>query len=384
MQTNQIILRANVNRSQIDITPTHYNISGIPITVDDAVMNRVHYSKAENAKGMPSMKGNPVTLGHPVVNGENASGRNGSGLDDFYSGGTIKSVYNTNGVWYADASIKKSILNAQDGGKEYSDLIEGKNNIGVSTGLTFEANDTAGTNAKGQAYDESAINQQYDHLAFLANEAPAGGDDTVIRFNAIGTDIINVNELIDTAHNADEIGLFKRFMGWFVKENQNGYNSHQGNEPEVNTNNGDEAMRQKILAALDAAKVQTNGLDDDALLAALNELSSGKEEVAPQVPQVNADDLAALVATAVNKAVEPLQAQLTANADAEAVQLKAQMKAMTVNKLADALIEKMDAQDMKDHLAANASVGFNMGHGQHVQANADDGGYSAEMPEGDK
>ncbi len=61
MQTNSIMLMANVNRSQINITDTHYNIKSIPITVDDAVMNGVLYSATENAKGMQSMMGNPVT-----------------------------------------------------------------------------------------------------------------------------------------------------------------------------------------------------------------------------------------------------------------------------------------------------------------------------------
>ena len=375
MQTNQIILRANVNRSQIEITPTHYNIKSIPITVDDAVMNRVHYSAEENAKGMPSMNGNPVTLGHPVVDGQNASGVNGKGLEDYYSGGTIRNVYNNAGVWYADASIKKSVLNAQDGGKEYAELIESRQDIGVSTGLMFEANEMKGRNAKGEDYDASAINQSYDHLAMLANEEPAGGKDTVIRFNSKDTQVFDVNQLIT---NTDEKSLFKRFMSWFVNETQNEYNSKRENE----SNNGDNAMRDKIVAALNAAKVETSGLDDDALFAAYNQLNSGDDK-APKAEATNSGITAEQVAEIVANAVKPLQDQLAVNADAELKQLKTQMKAMTVNKLADSIVDKMDAQEMKDHLAANAAVDFNMGGYQH-QANADDGGYSAGMPEGDK
>ncbi len=85
-------------------------------------------------------------------------------------------------------------------------------------------------------------------------------------------------------------------------------------KPITNNNDGDRIMREKILAALNAAKVETNGLDDDALFAAYNELDKGKDKT----PATNAsEDLTAQITAAVNAAVKPLQDQITANADAE-------------------------------------------------------------------
>lgn len=202
MNVNTVQLFANVNRSKINITDTHYEIKGIPITVDDAVMNDIHYESTHNAKGIPSIKGQPIALSHPVVDGVNVSGKEGRGLEDYYSGSTVNgSVYNTNGVWYVDASINKKKLLAQDDGERYANAFDNKQDIAVSTGLTFEYNEESGVNSKGEKYSKKAINQKYDHLAILLDEAPAGGEATVMRFNSKDKSHINVNELIEISAN---------------------------------------------------------------------------------------------------------------------------------------------------------------------------------------
>jgi len=427
MQTNQIMLMANVNRSQIEVTKTHYNIKSIPITVDNAIMNDVLYPANENKLGMNSMVGNPVTLGHPVVDGQNASGRSGGGLDDHYSGGTIKSVYNSSGVWYANASIKKSILNAQDGGSEYATMLDNKEDIGVSTGLMFEDNEMSGVNDKGKPYSKTAINQQYDHLAFLANEQPAGGQDTVMRFNV--ADVMPQEGWASKAWNAvksvfksnedsfDQIrdkiyrklneGLSNDVCGryphdvWadhFVYRSENDKLYKQSyaliddevtfvGEPievervieyeTVTNQDGENVMLEKIKAKLTAANVKTDGLDEDGVLAAYNELLLKPVEGSTPTG-ITLED----VTKAVNAAIKPLETQLAANHNVELDGLKTQMKAMTTNKLSDSVIDKMDSQEMKDHLAANGQVGFNVQGGQHVNvANSDEQGFGGmEMP----
>lgn len=389
MHTNTIMLMANVNRSQIEISNTHYNIKSIPITVDDAIMNDVMYSAAENKKGMATMVGNPVTLGHPIIDGQNASGRSGGGLDDHYSGGTIKRVYNKSNVWYADASIKKSILNAQDGGKEYADMLENKDAIGVSTGLMFEDNDMSGVDGKGRSYSKTAINQQYDHLAMLANEQPAGGGDTVMRFNV--ADVMPeqnaLSRFLDTA------------KAWFVNESQNSYNSPDGKQPEfTNNQDGEDIMdRTQIIGLLSGKGISVNAdISDADLMAMLTNAvpeqfkkESKKSEDAdddgededdkPKKKAKNSEEVPAWAQALLAK-VNTLETSLAANHNVELDGLKTQMKAMTVNKLSDSVIDKMDPQEMKDHLAANGQVGFNATSG-YVQTNSNDSGYSADMPE---
>ena len=108
MQTNSIVIVTNVKKSQIKDTGKHWEISNIPVTVDDSVMNDIYYPADENRLGLPSLIGKPVTLAHPMdKEGNYVSGREGQGLEDFFSGGTITNAYNVDGVNFADARIKK-------------------------------------------------------------------------------------------------------------------------------------------------------------------------------------------------------------------------------------------------------------------------------------
>uniref|UniRef100_UPI00356AC070 hypothetical protein n=1 Tax=Pseudoalteromonas sp. TaxID=53249 RepID=UPI00356AC070 len=201
---NKIRLYTNVRKTQLSETDTHFKIKGIPITADNAVMNGILYSAEENAKGMPSMLGQPLTLAHPESNGFNISAKNGVGMQDFYSGGNITDVYNRDGIWYADADVKKSLLAAQDDGETYINALASKENIGVSTGLMFSDNELSGTNSKGEEYTKQAVNQSYDHLAMLLNETPAGGETTVMRFNGEDVDVVNVEALIGSVGEIEQ------------------------------------------------------------------------------------------------------------------------------------------------------------------------------------
>jgi hypothetical protein len=433
---------ANVNRSQIEITETHYNIKSIPITVDDAVMNKVHYSDAENKKGMPSMKGNPVTLGHPVIDGVNVSARSGEGLAEHFSGGTIKRVYNKSDVWYADASIKKSVLNAQEGGPALADRLDNEESIAVSTGLEFEVNDISGVNKAGVPFSHSAINQNYDHLAMLAkNQAPAGGDDTVMRFNVAdvmlegeadnenvisrtwnaiksifgnGDHELSHDEIQDKIHQKlnegrsdDQRHLWPRevFDTHFIYSDENGTMFKQAYAisddevifigerkegemvfKETTNNNGDSTMldRKQVIALLAGKNISVNAdISDADLEAKLTEAINAKADPAPNV---NADDqpkglTLEDVTKAINAGLKPLQEQLTANADKELETVVAQVVALNKG-IDEAAAKAMGLAACNAFLAANGTPAFNTsGQRQHHQANANDNGLDNELPE---
>ena len=351
---NQIILTANIGKTQITSTKTHYHIKRIPITVNGAVMNSIYYSAEENAKGMNSMVGKPVTLEHPTDGGNATTAMEGVGLDDHYSGGTISKVYNKGDVWFADSSIKKSILNAQDNGPKYAAMLDSKESMSVSTGLCFEDNQVSGTNAKGDSYTKSAINQTYNHLAFLHSDAGAGGKDTIMHFN--------VSDLMDKPVKDDQV----------VTGKESGYNDPTPTI--INTNDGDLMDRKKIMALLAGKNIAVNAdISDADLEAKLTDAVNAKVDPAPKLvkpvevaPVVNKeDDKLALAINALTAKVDGLETQLAANANAEVDDLKIQMKAMTTNCLADSIIDKLNAQDMKDHLAANGQVAVNVRNGQH-------------------
>ena len=194
---NQSIrLVTNVKKSQISDDGEFFKIKGIPVTVNNAVMNGLLYPEDENAKGMPSINGRLMTLGHPKnANGETVSTADGEALVNHFGGGSVGLPYLTNGVHYVDAKIRKATLKAQPNGEWFYNRLDQKLPIGVSTGLFSDRDMTAGVTTNGKEYFGVARNQRYDHLALLhESEPPAGGKDTFINFNSADQDlIINVN-----------------------------------------------------------------------------------------------------------------------------------------------------------------------------------------------
>lgn len=129
-----------------------------------------------------------------------------------------------------------------------------------------------------------------------------------------------------------------------------------------------------LIAALNAAGVKTEGMADEQILAAYDEMKGGKTNA------VNADQIASIVNEAVSKAVAPLQAQLQANADAEKNSLVKDLLAADVG---------LDEEDLKG-MATNALHKLHAKHcqttntlsGQFAQVNSGKHEYdSIEMPE---
>ena len=217
MPQAHISLFANISKSQIKETDTHFNIEGVPVTVDDAVMNGIHYSAENNKLGMPSIRDRVVTLSHPTtVNGSGVDAYAGESLQKFYSGGHIETVYADSGTWKVNISIDKDILRAQDKKQDsnFYDSLANQQDIGVSTGLYAEIEPTVGKNAKGVDYEGAATKQVYNHLAMLdSSEAPAGGQSTFMRFNKEAQDKVVINladympdSIPDTIVKVEDVG----------------------------------------------------------------------------------------------------------------------------------------------------------------------------------
>lgn len=310
----RVILVSNTSKSKVEKTDGKYKITGIPITVDNATMNRIKYPADENQKGMPTMVGKPMSLTHPEdKDGRNVSIFSPDGID-FYSGGKVSQTYNKDGTWYANADIDEKRLRATEQGEYFANRLDEGLPIGVSTGLTFTSN-----NESGEDYDMVAKNMEFDHLAMLhESEQPAGGDATVMRFNGEDVDVVNVESLIGSVGKIeqDEIseGLLTKIVNTvkaaFVNENKSGYN-----DTDLNTNE-DRVMRNLIEAKLKAAGKEVEGLDEAALLDAYNSL----EKPAEIVSKVSEIDFTDIIGKAVNAAVKPIseklekvESELTAN-----------------------------------------------------------------------
>ena len=313
----RIILVSNTSKSKVEKTDGKYKITGIPITVDNAKMNRIKYSADENVKGMPTMVGKPIALTHPEdKDGRNVSIFSPDGID-FYSGGKVSQTYNKDGIWYANADIDEKRLRSTDNGEYFANRLDLGLPIGVSTGLTFEAN-----NESGDGYDMIAKNMEFDHLAMLhESERPAGGDATVMRFNGEDVEAVNVDLLINSVtdeHSEKELSLFAKFTQWlanhgsFEPDEKTGYNAQ-----DLNTNEGSIMNREEMLEALGLA-VNSQVTDEELKTLMKSKLSVNASE------GFSKEELA----EAINAAVKPLTEKLEAiNAE------KLQGKRDAVNKL---------------------------------------------------
>ena len=459
-------LYTNVGKSQIEETDTHFKISGIPVTKNNKVMNEIAYLEQYNAEGMPTIEEQPITLRHPEVDGVNVSAKQGKGLM-YFSGSLVGKHYLDNGTWKVDTLVNKKKLAAQDDGERWTEILSNKETFGVSTGLTFTRNSESGE-LDGVPYKMVAKGQNYDHLAFLDPkvEAPAGGEDTMVRFNAdieqgevIVCNIDNEEPLdkqckdkrsrIKKAWNAakklagvnalshddirrqlnDEVnddnqrerykwvvevydnyfiyidesddgnyyqlgyeidsndsvilsGEAQKVVKKFVKANvfapatDKGYNSQ---EFDVNQLNEDLIMdRSEMLEALGLA---TNSqVSDDELKTLM------KSKLAVNASEgFTKEDVTQIVEQAVNAAVKPLQDQLTANADKELNGLIADVVALKINGIDEAVAKTMGVNALKGLLEANSAEfvaeGYNAQHsGRNVNINSSEDEYRSRKP----
>ena len=335
MPQAHISLFANISKTQIKETDTHFNIEGVPVTVDDAVMNGIHYSAENNKLGMPSIRDRVVTLSHPTTaNGNGVDAYAGESLQKFYSGGHIETVYADNGTWKVNISIDKDILRAQDKKQDskFYDSLANKQDIGVSTGLYAEIEPTIGKNAKGVDYEGAATKQVYNHLAMLdASEPPAGGQSTFMRFNKESQDKVVINladymtdSIPDTVYKVEDVNADDKpeakddFNGLLAKLLAIlGISKLAGNTENKPQQNEENAMPDDIKKKMKALKDNGSykeGMSDDEISNAFEKM--GKKDDAPKANEVaqNSEILNAI--QALTAKVTGLESKLNAKDDA--------------------------------------------------------------------
>lgn len=331
------------------------------------------------------------------------------------------------------------------------DMISGNNAdpIHVSTGLLLNKEQKAGE-SKQKKYSWVAHNMQFDHIAILLDEPGAGTPDEGVGMfvNADGQEAdVEATSLIDAANSMkdgwwnktkfylsnasnysfNEIcaalrnkmseGKPETYYFWpeavwpdrFIYEENGKYLQQKylidddgkaelvgdpvevvrkPTEYEVKTNGDTNPMKEKMIAALNAAGVKTDGLTDDQVWDAYNQQVQKKAGDQPGT-QINSDAIAA----AVNLAIKPLtdeigtlKTQLQANAEKDLKTkrdaVKAKFPFMTeaaINSLAGEALNDMYAQ-------CQTSTGLNPSF-QQVNAENDqwkDYDLNAGMEEGAK
>lgn len=362
---NHVTLVSNVSKTMIKETDTHFMIRGIPITVNNQTMNSVLYEESEMKKGLPSMVGKPIVLQHPAdKDGQFISAMAGDGLMSFFGGGVVTKAYVSNGVSYADAEIKKSLLKAQDNGKYYYDKLSKKKPVGVSTGLVFTDNEESGVDRNGVPYAMKAKDIAFDHLACLPDhQKPAGGDQTMMVFNR--RMVTNVNQHIpDEDSFIDKLAA--KVAAIFNNEDKTGYNEESPKtNPDMSTNEENEDMKDEDMIAhlkkngYEVKKSEKNE-DDKGDMEKKNMGDKKNMDKKEAKNSAEFDELKSLI-LAQNSQIEALQTAVNKKEEDKLSALRTNAKSLKVNGLSDSVIDLMTEADLNTLLAANGSPVGNFG-----------------------
>ncbi|EBO0868505.1 DUF2213 domain-containing protein [Salmonella enterica] len=328
------------------------------------------------------------------------------------------------------------------------EMIDGTNTdpIHLSTGLLTNKEKKSGE-SKGKKYSWIARNMQFDHIAILLDEPGAGTPEEGVGLfvNADGQESdVEAASLIEAANSLKD-GLLNKVKFFFTHNSDASFDEiyqmlreairapsgsdayryvvtvwpdkfiyEEGNklfqqkyliddstvtlvgepvevvrkptEYEVKTNGETNPMKEKMIAALNAAGVTTEGLTDDQVWDAYNEQmkkpADGKkddedpeaEKTKKKDPATNAEEIPAW-AKALSEKVDALNTQITANADTERKEMREAVKAKfglsdtAVNAMADEPLKEMFSQ-------CQTSLGLN---GAFRQTNSSQS--VSEMPE---
>jgi hypothetical protein len=338
-----ISFQTNLKKTQITETPDSFLISGVPVVVDGAVMNGITYPADENEKGLDSLVNRVVTLRHPFdAKGHPIDAYEGVALQNQWSGGVVTKRYKVGKVNMVDIDIKKSLLQAQDNGQSFYDRLTNKEVIGVSTGLyTNVVNNTA-------------TEQTYNHLAMLeADEEPAGGDATKMKFNGAETMVVNLDEVIGEHEETTSLlktlsNAVKSLTDLFANRQKLDDNTNGRGQRDKTNEVRTMLSRDQVINMLTAKGLTVNAsATDEQLAEQLTNALAAKPETKGD-PVVNAE-LTNAITAAVNAAVKPLNDQLNklqANAEADAKAKKA--AAVSAILAANSEFTKEDLEEMSE------------------------------------
>jgi len=249
----------------------HIVINDVVPIVDDIVMNGIFYPSDEINKSYMTLNDNLMPLDHPRINNENVSALNPQAINNYYIGAWGRNVRKVGDKVLMDAYIDRKFAESTEKGRmlvnRLDEMISGKNTtpIHVSTGLTYQADHQSGI-SKGKRYSSIARNMKFDHVAILTDKqgaaTPEDGVGIFVNSNGEKTPL----ETVSLADCTEEplTNVIKQTIKDVLKTFQ--FNKKEEYDP----------MKEKILLALNAAGVKTDGLSDEQLLAAYNEQTAKK------------------------------------------------------------------------------------------------------------
>ena len=243
----------------------HYIIRDVVPVVDDVVMNNGLYPKEEIDKSYSSINGNLMPIGHPKVDGQFVSASNAKAINDYYGGAWAENVHKDQDKVLLDCYVDIEFARNHEKGKQLLERLdamfngEDVNPIHVSTGLILNKVYKTGK-SKGKKYDWVATNMQFDHVAILLNEQGAATPNEGVGMfvNSEGEYQIEYASLNENSTQSIQNVISNAVHNALQKLK---FNKQEESDP----------MKEKILAALNAKGIKTDGLTDEQLLTAFNE-----------------------------------------------------------------------------------------------------------------
>lgn len=228
MAQKRVNIVTAVNAANVSKTGGTYTVRDVVHAVDGIVLNARLYPGEELAKSVAGLNQRPAPAGHPKDSkGRHISATNGEALGMAWIGAWCTNSRYEGGRAVCDIVINEAQAKALPAGAKVLERLDaailGTNTdpIGVSSGLLLQEV-AANGESRGKKYRSIATNMQFDHLAILLEETPAGTPEEGVGMflNSAGTEEPVESVVLNAAAVAeDKRGGLK---GWLHKLLGNG------------------------------------------------------------------------------------------------------------------------------------------------------------------
>jgi len=190
----------------------------------DSVMNEILYPKSEVEKSIQQFEMLHMPVSHPKVNGESVSATHPVAINNFNVGAFCKNVTIKNNSVFGELWLNKEVANAKKLGQELLTKIENGDYIGVSTGGSATLEPTTGIANDDKPYKYTSSNYEWNHIAILLNEAPAGKHVNTAIFNEelnifnLGQDSQTADDDIKKEVKGEEMEITKEMLAEYTFE----------------------------------------------------------------------------------------------------------------------------------------------------------------------
>ncbi len=167
--------------------------------VGNSVMNGIFYPRDLVIASAKDLIGKFAPAYHPEIENQKASANHPLSINAHNVGAFVADVRVEGDNVIATIAIDEELAGRDDRGKQILSRIENGETIGCSTGLAWDCTEQDGI-ADGRKYKHVMNSIQWDHLAILLDEAPAGDK----CYNIVNCTVNNQDDIIDDGKDSNQ------------------------------------------------------------------------------------------------------------------------------------------------------------------------------------